>query len=88
MVIDLSERTVMAPPRKTKSTEEPLVHTVEEAARILRIGRQKAYESAQTGELPTIRFGRRILVPRAKLLELVNGGGLASASPESPLRRR
>jgi excisionase family DNA binding protein len=49
----------------------PLTLKVEEAARLLGIGRGSAYEAARRGEIPTIRLGRRVLVPRAKLLELL-----------------
>ena len=41
--------------------------TVEEAATILGVGRNKAYEAARSGEIPTIRIGKRLLVPRAAL---------------------
>jgi excisionase family DNA binding protein len=41
--------------------------TVEEAAQLLGIGRQSAYQAARTGELPTIKLGRRLLVPRAQI---------------------
>lgn len=41
--------------------------TVEEAARELNIGRTYAYELCRTGELPTLKIGRRVLVPRAGL---------------------
>ena len=37
--------------------------TVEEAGRLLGIGRNSAYEAASKGEIPTIRIGRRLLVP-------------------------
>ena len=37
--------------------------TVEEAATILGVGRNKAYEAARSGEIPTIRIGKRLLVP-------------------------
>ena len=37
---------------------EPAVLTVEEAARVLRIGRSAAYAAARAGELPVIRVGR------------------------------
>jgi excisionase family DNA binding protein len=50
---------------------EPLTISVEDAARWLGISRGLAYEAARRGELPTIRLGRRLLVPRARLLELV-----------------
>ena len=47
--------------------ELPLALTVEEAAKVLRIGRSSAYEAARRGELPTIRLGRMIRVPRHRL---------------------
>jgi excisionase family DNA binding protein len=52
-------------------SDEPLTISVEDAARLLGISRGLAYEAARRGELPVIRFGRRLLVPRARLLELV-----------------
>jgi excisionase family DNA binding protein len=39
--------------------------TVQEVASILGVGRNKAYEAARSGEIPTIRIGRRLLVPLA-----------------------
>src|SRR5687768_10584047 len=47
------------------STPDKLTLTVEEAAAVLGIGRTLAFELARTGQLPTIRLGRRLLVPRA-----------------------
>ena len=44
-----------------------LTLSVEEAAHVLGIGRGLAYELARSGELPVIRLGRRLLVPRAQL---------------------
>lgn len=41
------------------------VLTVTEAARVLGIGRNLAYRLAQTGEIPAIRLGKRIIIPRA-----------------------
>ena len=48
----------------------PAFFTVDEAAAFLRLGRTAAYEAATRGELPTVRFGRRLRVPRGALLEL------------------
>jgi excisionase family DNA binding protein len=50
---------------------EPLTISVEDAARLLGISRGLAYEAARRGDLPVIRLGRRLLVPRARLYELV-----------------
>ena len=57
------------------TTGESLVLTIQEAAKILRIGRSAAYEAARTGELPVIQFGRRKLVPRAALEKLLMNAG-------------
>ncbi len=51
--------------------DERLTLTVREAAQILGIGRNQAYKAAHEGTLPTIRFGCRILVPRAALKRLL-----------------
>ena len=41
--------------------------TIKEAAKVLGISVPSAYEAAKTGELPTVRFGKRILVPLVAL---------------------
>jgi excisionase family DNA binding protein len=45
--------------------------SVDEAARLLRIGRSTAYAAAHDGSLPTIRVSSRLLVPTAKLLAMI-----------------
>ena len=50
-----------------------LTVTVTEAAEILGIGRNTAYEAVRRGEIPTIRIGKRILVPVAALERLLDG---------------
>jgi len=52
------------------------VLTVEEAAQLMRISRGSAYEAARCGQLPTIRIGRRLLVPRAALERLLEQAGM------------
>lgn len=56
--------------------------TVERAAGVLGVSRGSAYEAARRGELPTIRVGRRLLVPTAALLRLI-GYEPAAPSPTS-----
>lgn len=65
------------------STAAPgrLTLTVEEAAALLGISRAFAYEAVRRGEIPSIRIGRRVLVPRVALDRLVNGPP-ADAEPE------
>lgn len=41
--------------------------SVTEAAQVLGISRGLAYDMARTGKLPTIRFGKRLVVPRRAL---------------------
>ena len=60
-----------------------LVLTIAEAGELLGISRAFAYELAARGELPVLRLGRRLLVPRRALLELVGAGPEAGASPSS-----
>lgn len=52
---------------------QALTLTVPEAAMVLGISRALAYEAARTGDLPTIRFGRRLVVPRAALDRVLAG---------------
>ena len=46
------------------SAEQPMLLTVTEAARLLRISRNLCYELIAQKQLPHIRLGRRILLPR------------------------
>lgn len=46
--------------------------TVEEAAQVLGIGRTLAFEMARRGDLPTLRLGRRLVVPHAALMRLLD----------------
>jgi excisionase family DNA binding protein len=55
-------------------TDEPLVMTVEEAAVLLGISRGLAYELVRRGVLPSLRLGRWLVVPRRRLLAMIEGG--------------
>ncbi len=48
----------------------PMTYTVAEAARVLRISRALAYELVRREELPSIRLGRRIVIPASALTAL------------------
>ena len=58
-----------------RADNESLAVSVAEAARLLGIGRTLAYRCVQTGELPSITLGGRILIPRAALEQIVTLGG-------------
>jgi excisionase family DNA binding protein len=62
------------PTEASAPVEERLTYTLNEAARRLGISRALAYEAANRGELPVCRIGRRVLVPRAALLRLLEDG--------------
>jgi excisionase family DNA binding protein len=49
--------------------------TVQEAARLLKIGRNACYEAVARGEVPAIRIGRTIRIGRAALDRLLTGSG-------------
>ena len=49
--------------------DHPLTLTVEQAGKVLGIGRSTAYELVRSGDLKAIRLRRRIVVPVAHLAE-------------------
>lgn len=53
----------------------PHVLTVDETAKILRINRTTAYEMVRQKQIPSIKLGRRIIVPRDALLKWLEGCG-------------
>ena len=55
--------------------EDRKTYTVHEAAEILGIGRTAAYDAARRGELPCVRVGGRVLVPRAALARMLDAAG-------------
>lgn len=59
----------------------PAVLTVEEAAKVLRIGRTAAYDAVRRGDLPVIRVGRILRVPRHRLEQLLGELPLNEPSP-------
>ncbi len=68
---DAETKPAAKPPRRAR-TAPPLTMTVEETADALGIGRTLAYELVTRGELPALRLGRRIVIPRSAIEELVN----------------
>jgi excisionase family DNA binding protein len=58
---------------------ERLTYDIPEAGRLLGVGRNQAYEAAKRGEIPTIKIGNRLLVPKAALRRLLGAG-----EPELP----
>ena len=48
----------------------PTMH-VEQAAELFGVSRASAYKGIASGEIPSIRIGKRILVPTAAVLEML-----------------
>lgn len=55
--------------------ELPDFVTVEEAALVLRRCEASTYTLARSGKIPSVRLGRRVVIPRTALERLVNGDG-------------
>jgi excisionase family DNA binding protein len=49
----------------------PPLLSVEQACGLLGVSRSAGYRAAVSGDLPTLRWGRRLYVPTARLLELL-----------------
>lgn len=54
--------------------DKSLTMGVDRAARLLGIGRDACYNAIRAGQLPSIRMGRKILVPKVALARLLNLG--------------
>ena len=50
---------------------ERVTYKITEAAQLLGVGRNQAYEAAARGEIPTIKIGKRLLVPKAAFDRMV-----------------
>jgi len=57
------------------SDTQSVTMSVPEAGRLLGLSRNAAYEAAHRGEIPVLRFGRKLRVPRLALERLLQGGG-------------
>jgi excisionase family DNA binding protein len=57
--------------------------TVEEAAKVLKIGRMQAYEAVKRGEVPHVRIGKRIIVLVEPLDRMLRGEGKAPSTTKA-----
>lgn len=46
-----------------------------EVGRALGLGRNSTFKAAKSGEIPVLKIGKRLLVPRTAFEKLLNGGG-------------
>ena len=56
----------------TEHIPDQLCFSVEETRKRLKISRGLMYEAVRTGQVPSIRVGKRILIPRQALYRLLN----------------
>ncbi|WLA62381.1 helix-turn-helix domain-containing protein [Bradyrhizobium diazoefficiens] len=59
-------------------TDEVLVYDVPEAGALLGLTRNGSYEAAKRGDIPTIRIGGLIKVPKAAFHRMLEGASLKS----------
>ncbi|MBF9519568.1 helix-turn-helix domain-containing protein [Mycobacteroides chelonae] len=51
----------------TAGQQPPVLHTMEEAAEILRVSREYLYRMKKNGDLIVVKFGRRTLVEATEI---------------------
>jgi excisionase family DNA binding protein len=56
-----------------------LVYTIREAASLLTLGRSSMYNAVRNGSIPSVKLGRRLLIPRAALEQFL----LKAGQPEN-----
>ena len=61
----------------TVMTTERLAVDVKEAAKMLGIGLRTAWKAVQDGRIPTVRYGKRVVVPLSALREMVHKQAMA-----------
>jgi len=54
--------------------QPPLLLSVPEAARLLGVGLTLCWDMVHNGELPSVRLGRRVLIPRTVVDHLASAG--------------
>ena len=59
-----------------------LTYTVDEASKMLRLSLNSAYEGVVRGDIPSIRVGRRLLIPKAVLDRLLETAIAMAVSSE------
>jgi len=57
------------------ATNERLTYSVKEAAQVLGLSKNSAYSAILKGEIPHLRIGKRLLIPRLALDRMLNGAG-------------
>jgi excisionase family DNA binding protein len=70
------------------NNNEVLVYTVVQAGRMLGLTRNASYNAAKRGDLPTIKIGKLIRVPKATFHRMLEGAGAVEPSGEKSAREK
>jgi len=63
--------------------QDRLTYSLSEAAEVLGIGLTKAYEAVRDGTIPSIRIGRKFLIPRRVLQQMLEAP-CGHCGPDAP----
>jgi excisionase family DNA binding protein len=67
-----------------KSSDARLVYEVPEAGAMLGLTRNASYDAAKRGDIPTIRIGKLLRVPKAAFHKLLEDAGVANSAHRNP----
>lgn len=67
--------------------DAPDVLTVPEAARLLRLGINGTYEAIRRKEIPAVRLGHRLIVPKRGIERMLSGEPATPPAPQLGLVR-
>lgn len=72
--------------RTTKENQLRATYSsVDDLARELGISRQKTYAELRSGRIPSIRLGRRFVIPRSAIAEWLRSAGASGGSGSTGL---
>jgi hypothetical protein len=66
-----------------ETDENELTWSVPEAGSKVKLSKNAAYAAARRGEIPTIRFGKKLRVPKAKFLKMLSADSTGNRCGES-----
>ena len=69
--------------RYERKQDDRLVYDVPEAGALLGLSRNASYEAAKRGQLPTIKVGKLLKVPKAALMRLLEQAGITKGGTAS-----
>ena len=66
------EPAIQSPKNSPGRHEESLLLNVRDGARLLQVSKSRVYELVNSRQIPSVRFGKRILIPRAQLAKFID----------------